>query len=92
MLGAENSKAMEPFDVYGIRYRVKYGGMDIGVGYRTGIFRFEPTIVGGDYAEGEAFAAAVPEPSSWAMMALGFAGLELAMRRRRRAGGAIVLA
>jgi hypothetical protein len=33
-------------------------------------------------------AASVPEPATWAMMLLGFAGIGLALRRRTRAAGA----
>jgi hypothetical protein len=44
-------------------------------------------VSGLDSPHGEAFAA-VPEPSSWAMMLIGFAGLGLAVRRRRHAVGA----
>jgi hypothetical protein len=35
-------------------------------------------------------AAAVPEPATWGMMLLGFAGIGVAMRRSRRRGGALM--
>jgi hypothetical protein len=35
-------------------------------------------------------AAAVPEPATWGMMLLGFAGIGMAMRRRRRSNGALM--
>ena len=41
---------------------------------------------------GVAFAPAVPELSSWAMMVIGFAGLSLAGWRARRSGAAIAQA
>ena len=41
---------------------------------------------GGDLTT--AAVAAVPEPSTWAMMLLGFAGISLAAMRKRRQGGA----
>jgi hypothetical protein len=34
--------------------------------------------------EGHPFISAVPEPATWAMMLLGFTGIGMAMRRRRR--------
>ncbi|HVF83510.1 MAG TPA: PEPxxWA-CTERM sorting domain-containing protein, partial [Sphingomicrobium sp.] len=44
----------------------------------TGISSFEQLRLGGVQA------AAVPEPSTWALMLLGFGGMGLAMRRNRR--------
>nr|WP_314447199.1 PEPxxWA-CTERM sorting domain-containing protein [uncultured Sphingomonas sp.] len=38
------------------------------------------------------FAAAVPEPGTWAMMLLGFGGIGAAMRRQRRANARLKLA
>lgn len=40
-----------------------------------------------DFIFGEVVAAAVPEPSSWAMMLLGFGAIGAAMRRKRKAIG-----
>lgn len=44
-------------------------------------------IIDGSTLQGRTFAptAAVPEPGTWAMMLVGFAGIGLSMRRRRRA-------
>ena len=39
---------------------------------------------GSDFSGNSAFYPAVPEPATWAMMLLGFAGIGMAMRRRSR--------
>jgi hypothetical protein len=41
---------------------------------------------GGSGTGGDGGVGAVPEPSTWAMMLLGFGGMGFAMRRRRRTG------
>ena len=81
-LGAYLPGADKPYDVYGIRYRIAYGEVKGTDGRTGGLFRLNPTAYDVRYAEGDLFASAVPEPSSWALMTLGFAGLGLAMRRR----------
>lgn len=46
---------------------------------------FSGTTTGGGGEAGTlSFFAAVPEPATWAMMLVGFAGIGMAMRRRRR--------
>jgi len=40
---------------------------------------------GGTFSDTASLSAAVPEPATWAMMLLGFAGIGVATRRRRRA-------
>ena len=50
-------------------YRLSFGGTTSGGGGESGTL---------------SFFAAVPEPSTWAMMLLGFGGIGFAMRRRRR--------
>jgi len=76
--------AAGPADVYGLRYRIAFVR-----GQQGWNFAFNPIAINARYAEGDIFTSAVPEPSSWAMMAMGFAGLALAMRRRRAAGATV---
>lgn len=83
-VGANNPGATGSFDVYGIRYEISYG-RTFGTFVQSATLRFDPIVYSGRYAEGDIFSSAVPEPSSWAMMAMGFAGLALTMRRRRAA-------
>jgi hypothetical protein len=55
--------------------------------FGTGTYRlnFAGTTTGGGGESGTlSFFAAVPEPGTWGMMLLGFAGIGFAMRRRRR--------
>jgi hypothetical protein len=54
----------------------------ISVGFETSA---NTPILAGSMAS----AAAVPEPATWAMMLLGFGGMGVAMRRRRRSSGAM---
>jgi hypothetical protein len=58
---------------------------------------YEIDVVNGGYIEGgtislTAIAAAVPEPSTWVMMLLGFAGLGFVAYRRKQNGTALSLA
>lgn len=46
-----------------------------------------PNLDNGSFTIGPAFVASVPEPSTWAMMILGFAGIGAMTYRRRRAAG-----
>jgi hypothetical protein len=52
------------------------------------------TSTGGGFADLKqlrvTLATAVPEPATWAMMLLGFAGIGMAMRRRGRSAGALL--
>lgn len=47
---------------------------------------------GGQSVEGHPFIPGVPEPATWAMMLLGFGGIGMAMRRRRRDGRLLQIA
>ena len=79
--------------VYGFHYEITFAGIDI-IGpeamAQIADFALDPIVYNARYAPGDLFASAVPESSSWAMMAVGFAGLGLAMRRRK--AGAVMLA
>ena len=59
----------------------QYGYADFG---NTASFTFDPLPAGVSYtsASGD-FLTAVPEPSTWAMMILGFAGIGFLTYRRR---------
>jgi hypothetical protein len=60
------------------------GTLTPGTTYR---FSYTSTLPqGGGLVSGNAsfYAAAVPEPATWALMLLGFGGIGMAMRRRRR--------
>ena len=60
------------------------GNLDANTTYR---FSYTGTLPeGGGKVSGNAsfYVAAVPEPATWAMMLIGFGGIGLAMRRRRR--------
>lgn len=93
-LGVYDPNATAPIDVYGIRYRITYGKISSYDYYNSyhPTFYFRPVVYNARYVSGDLFTSAVPEPSSWAMMGLGFAGLGVALRggrrRRRRAGEA----
>ncbi|WP_309642892.1 PEPxxWA-CTERM sorting domain-containing protein [Phenylobacterium sp.] len=65
-----------------------YGYAQVGGSFLTG-FRYESTP-GTDLALGEI--SAVPEPSAWALMIVGFGLTGFALRRRRSAPGAMALA
>ena len=41
-------------------------------------------VIDGSTLQGLTYAPAVPEPATWAMMLVGFGGIGLAMRRRRK--------
>jgi PEP-CTERM motif len=72
--------------------------LNVGSGYFTGSLS-DPTFVPGTYsgANGESLTitdvtAAVPEPSTWAMMILGFCGLGFMAYRRKQNGAALSVA
>jgi PEP-CTERM motif len=54
------------------------------------LYRFEGSSFSTELAAGET-AGATPEPSTWMMMLMGFAGLFLASYRRARTGQASIL-
>jgi hypothetical protein len=89
IVSAASRAAAGPFDVYGFRYRIAFDAVVSGGKATTADFVLKPVIFNGGYAPGDISASAVPEPSSWAMMALGFAALGLAMRRLAGASTAI---
>ena len=51
--------------------------------YIRGSFAGGPSDIGLIGASAPLFSSAVPEPSTWAMMLIGFAGLGAVLRRRR---------
>jgi hypothetical protein len=51
---------------------------------------FSPGIFGPNFDVG-AVGAAIPEPSTWAMMLIGFAGLGYAALRRNKKGRALAI-
>lgn len=61
--------------------------VDISYGANTSLYTFID-----DFRLGSAATGAVPEPSTWAMMLLGFGAVGFAMRRRRNSIAAPVLA
>ena len=77
------------FDNYGVMFSLSNGdvvdmysnGGDSGPIY--GAVVFDPTM-GKDYTSGGGLTLNVPEPSTWAMMVLGFAGLGFAGHRKAR--------
>lgn len=83
IVSAASRAAAGPFDVYGFRYRIAFDAVVSGGKAAAADFVLKPVIFNGGYAPGDILASAVPESSSWVMMALGFAGLGLAVRRRR---------
>ena len=59
------------------------GNLTAGATYR---FRYTVNMGSPGNISGNAAFYAVPEPATWALMLLGFGGIGLAMRRRRRSG------
>src|SRR5205085_10749766 len=61
-----------------------FSGNISGVGFDAtpGVFTF--STQGGNVTTFSASTVAVPEPGTWALMLLGFGGIGMAMRRRRR--------
>jgi hypothetical protein len=86
-----NSFGTNVFDIDGTTYRVKLVGFEniIGDGFLTSdstqLHVREGSLATADvYAEVTSEVPAVPEPSSWAMMMLGFAGIGIMTYRRRK--------
>jgi hypothetical protein len=62
--------------------QLTYGNLTANTWYT---FRYTANMsTGGSISGNAAFYPAVPEPATWGMMLLGFAGMGFAMRRRRR--------
>jgi len=61
--------------------QLTFGNLTAGQWYT---FRYTTTMATGGDISGNASFYAVPEPGTWALMLLGFGGIGLAMRRRRR--------
>ena len=62
--------------------QLTYGNLTANTWYT---FRYTANMATAGSISGNAtFYPAVPEPATWGMMLLGFAGMGLAMRRRRR--------
>jgi len=62
--------------------QLTYGNLVAGTWYT---FRYTANMsTAGSISGNAAFYPAVPEPATWGMMLLGFAGMGLAIRRRRR--------
>lgn len=76
-------------DLFHHVYATAYSGTGLGGGIPAGIYAgFEDILRGGDRDYNDinvvyTGVAAVPEPSTWAMMLIGFAGLAFAARRRQ---------
>jgi hypothetical protein len=68
---------------YGLSFGPAYGDYKAGLNGSWGEFSgYVPTFIHADFIAG-AMAAAVPEPSTWALMILGFGAVGGAMRRRQ---------
>jgi len=68
--GMSNSLNLDNVSLGSGTYRLTFDGSGAANAAATGNFTF--------------YAAAVPEPATWALMLLGFAGVGVAMRRRRK--------
>ncbi|HEX2655451.1 MAG TPA: PEPxxWA-CTERM sorting domain-containing protein [Xanthobacteraceae bacterium] len=69
-----------------------YNRIELYVGGPSGQFRIENHLTNLAILPGDAIAAAVPEPSTWAMMILGFAGVGYMAYRRRKPAAALTAA
>ncbi|MDR6125363.1 hypothetical protein QE361_000956 [Sphingomonas sp. SORGH_AS802] len=84
MIAAKGLDGSGAPEVYGLRYQIRFDSDASRARASIVDFSFRPRAVNAQYVPGDLFASAVPEPSSWAMMGLGFAGLGVALRDRRR--------
>ncbi len=81
-----------PLDIYGLLFTINAGGgntdtVDLwynGLGAPPGYEGYGAAVISGDLVALDYVAGSVPEPSTWALMALGFAGLGFAGDRRSR--------
>ena len=68
----------------GTPYLALFNGGDNAGTFMIGRVNASPLVSSGTYTLSSPFVAAVPEPSTWAMMLLGFAGVGFMTYRRRK--------
>jgi len=73
---------------YALFYNV--GGFESGTTYSFNLTTYFPNTPGFSHLTVYDETAAVPEPAAWAMMLVGFAGIGMTIRRRRKADGRLL--
>ncbi len=85
------------FDDYGVMFKLSNGDIvdmysngDAPTDAYYGVVVYDPSTGVADYTSADGLILTVPEPSTWAMMILGFAGLGFAGYRKSRKAGPVV--